>query len=160
MGSQLTAWCNTYIHSYGGRSVSKLHSGLFIWVQSFHLGMVWSFHSGMVFSFGHGLFICVWSFHSGMVFSFRHGLFIRAWSFHSGMVFSRSAGLFRSAGLYGPRSIWCALDGPRDYLGPPDYTVRRTIADQIVRRSVQSGGPSSAHLGPYSPADSIVRRTV
>ena len=26
-------------------------------------------------------------------------------------------------GLYGPRSIWCALDGPPDYLGPPDYTV-------------------------------------
>ena len=27
---------------------------------------------------------------------------------------------YRSAG---PRSIWCALDGPPDYLGPPDYTV-------------------------------------
>ena len=71
----------------------------------------------MVFSFGHGLFICVWSFHLGMVFSFAYGLFIRAWSFHSGMVFSRSAG------LYGPRSIWYTLDGPPDYLGPPDYTV-------------------------------------
>ena len=68
--------------------------GLFIWM--------WSFHLGVVFSFGYGLFIWVCSFHSGMLFSFGYGiasfghgiatfgcgLFIRVWSFRLGVVFS------------------------------------------------------------------------
>ena len=81
---KITQWSSRSIRVYG----------LFIWVQSFHLGMVWSFHSGMVFSFGHGLFIRAWSFHLGMVFSFVYGLFICIWSFHLGMVFSFAYGLF------------------------------------------------------------------
>ena len=98
---KITQWCSRSISVYG----------LFIWVQSFHLGMVfsfghglfiwaWSFHLGTVFSFGYGLVFgtvmgMVFSFFHlyfsfglamGMVFSFWHGLFIWVLSFHLGMV--------------------------------------------------------------------------
>ena len=62
-------------------------------VSTFHLGIY-----GINFSLGYGLFIWVWSFHLGMLFIFEYGLFIRVWSsmesifwygiFNSGAVFS------------------------------------------------------------------------
>ena len=48
--------------------MSKLHSGAFAQLEC------------VLFLFGYGLFIWVWSFHLGMVFSFGYGLFIWVYS--------------------------------------------------------------------------------
>ena len=50
---KITQWCSHSIRVYG--IYIRLGMMCFIWV--------WSFHSGMVFSFGYGLFVQVWCFH-------------------------------------------------------------------------------------------------
>ena len=78
---------------YGGRSVSKLQwclhlirvCAIFIWVLSFHLGMV--------FSFGYSLFIWVYSLFILGIALFRHS-FIWVWPFLLGIVFSFGYSLF------------------------------------------------------------------
>ena len=63
--------------------MSKLHSDAFAKLEHVLLSFeyaffIWvcSFHLGMVFAFGYGLCIWVCSFHLGMVFAFGYALFI------------------------------------------------------------------------------------